>query len=1215
MKDFVHLHLHTEYSLLDGLARINKLVDIVKERGWSAVAITDHGNMHGAIKFFEACVQKGIKPIIGEEFYVCHDMHSRSNREDTGHLILLAKNNTGYQNLLKLSSLAYLEGMYYKPRIDYKLLEKHSEGLICLSACLAGHIAQYILKRQFDEADKLALWFKSVFKDDFYLEIQNHNLMEDKQVILKLTEMSERLGIPLVATNDVHYLNKEDSELQDVLMCVQMGKTFDDPERMKYETNEFYLKTYEEMQEALPGYEDALDRTIEIANKCHISIKTKSLREAAENGNELIPDEDKLGATENFIPKYQPDTGESAYEFLSRLAWEGLRKKYSQVPKEFEDRMTMELETIKKLGYVEYFLIVWDYINFAKQNDIPVGPGRGSGAGSLVAYCTGITEVDPMKYELFFDRFINPERVSMPDFDVDFCMDRRREVIEYAKRRYGEDHVSNIVTYGNMQAKNAIKDVARVLRFPYSEVDKITKEIPNKPVKKPPVLKYYFGTTGKEEDKQYIIPELRAFYDEDPQIKKIIDMAIKLEGVPRNISMHAAGVLIAPDPVYDHVPMAKSGDDEITQFDMTELEQLGLLKFDFLGLRTLTDIHKAIKYIKEDYGVEIDFSKMSYDDPAVFELISSGNTEAVFQLESGGMKKFMMELQPTSLEDIIAGISLYRPGPMDFIPRFIKGKKEPESIVYEDPCLEPILSNTYGCIVYQEQVMKIFQVMAGFSLGGADNVRRIMSKKKPEKLPPEKKRFIYGETDPTGKKAPIPGALALGHDEKVAEKVFDQMAKFAGYAFNKSHAAAYAYVSYQTGYLKAHYEKEYLTAVLNNRITNADAVKKYTNYARKEGFEILPPDINKSFTEFKVENDGIRFGLGALKHVGTGLIDSIVEEREKNGEFKDIEDFLRRITSSSLNKKSMETLILSGAFSCFGVYRSQLMDVFQAYMDMINNDRKHKATGQFSMFDTFEEETKSVNSIQFPNIKEYNKETLLRYEKEFVGIYLSGHPLDDYLDKYDQFNFTSDMIASLKVDSDMEQSEDEELNNESFSDGYYGTEEEELDQNNEVQDGQQVLGGGIITNIKKVNTKSGNMAFVTIEDIYGTYDVMLFSKLYARYKDIAKEDTLVTVKGKLSIRDGKSPVVIAESLTPWEKPLQVAQNSTVYLRFDTKDIDLYDKVKKITSSYPGKSSVIIKCTSSNKAFSFNTKVDVNNYLKNELIGLLGEENVIIKVQS
>lgn len=1208
MKEFVHLHVHTEFSLLDGLARINKLVDIVKERGWRAVAITDHGNMYGAIKFFEACVQKGIKPIVGEEFYVTHDMKSRSNREDTGHLILLAKNNKGYENLLKLSSYAYLDGMYYKPRIDYKLLEQYSEGLICLSACVAGHIPQYILKHQYEEAEKLALWFKNLFKDDFYLEIQNHYIPEEKIVLEKLTEMSEKLDIPLVATNDVHYLYKEDAELQDVMMCVQMGKTIDDPDRFRFETQELYLKTYEEMEEVLPGYQDALDRTIEIADKCNISIKTKSLREAAEGGNNLVPDEDKLGATENFIPKYIPDTGETSFEFLSRLAWEGLARNYTNPPKEYEERLEMELTTINKLGYVEYFLIVWDYINFARENDIPVGPGRGSGAGSLVAYCTGITQVDPMKYDLFFDRFINPERVSMPDFDVDFCMDRRREVIEYAKRRYGSDHVSNIVTFGNMQAKNAIKDVARVLRFPYSEVDKITKLIPGKPVKKPPVLKYYFGKTGDPKNDEFAISELVRMYEEDDQIKKIVDMAIKIEGVPRNVSMHAAGVLIAPDPVYDHVPMAKSGDDEVTQFDMTELEHLGLLKFDFLGLRTLTDIHKTIQYVKEDYGVTIDFSKMSYDDPAVFQLISSGDTEAVFQLEGGGMKKFMKDLQPTCLEDIIAGISLYRPGPMDFIPKFIKGKREPDKIFYEDPCLVPILGTTYGCIIYQEQVMKIFQVMAGFSLGGADNVRRIMSKKKPEKLPPEKEKFIHGWTDPTGVKKPIPGALALGHDQKVAETVFDQMAKFAGYAFNKSHAAAYAYVSYQTGYLKAHYEIEYLTAVLNNRINNIDTIKKYTNYARKKGFEILPPDINKSVTEFRVENGNMRFGLGGLKGVGTGLIDEIVKERNANGEFKSLEDFLRRVKANTLNKKSMESLILSGAFSCFGGYRSQYMDVYPAYMDMISVDRKTRATGQFSIFDTFEEASVNVNQIELPNIKEYSKDAILKFEKNICGIYLSGHPLDDYLDKYDSYNFSSEMFADIQSDEDLEG------DGEGYSASYSQDEEGEGGvEEDVVKDGMSVTGGGIIVAVKKI-IKTSTMAIITIEDTYGTFDCMIFAKTYERYRDLIEEDKMVTVRGRVSIREGKSPVVVVDTIIPWENKMVelVSTDKKVYLRFDTKNIDVYSTVKRIAATYPGNSSVIVKCSSTGQAFGFSAKVDPNNYLLNEFIGLLGEENVIVK---
>lgn len=1191
MKEFVHLHVHTEFSLLDGLCRINKLVDIVKERGWRAVAITDHGNMYGVIKFYEACINAGIKPIIGSEFYITHDMHSHSNASDTGHLILIAKNDVGYQNLLKLSSFAFLEGRYYKPRIDYDLLKQYSEGLICLSACLAGHIPQYILKRQFDEAKKLALWFKDVFQDDFYLEIQNHYLPEDQEVLVHLTKLSQELGIKLVATNDCHYLNKEDNELQDVLMCVQMGKTFDDPDRLKFDTQEFYVKTYEEMLEVLPGYEEALENTIEIADKCDVTIRTKSLRESG------APERYWLGASENFIPAYRPDTGEEPFAFLSRLAWEGLEKNYTEIPQEYRDRLSMELEIINRLGFVEYFLVVWDYINFARQNNIPVGPGRGSGAGSLVAYTTGITQVDPMKYDLYFDRFINPERVSMPDFDVDFCMDRRGEVIEYAKRRYGADHVANIVTFGNMQAKNAIKDVARVLRFPYSEVDKITKEIPDKPLKKPPVLGCYFGTTGKEADKQFLIPELRQMYDEDEMIKKIVDMAIKLEGVPRNMSMHAAGVLISPDSVYTYVPLAKSGEDVVTQFDMTELEHLGLLKMDFLGLRTLTDIHKAIQYVEENHGVVIDFTKMSYDDPAVFELISSGNTEAVFQLESGGMKKFMKDLQPTSLEDIIAGISLYRPGPMDFIPKFIEGKRNPASISYEDPCLEPILNATYGCIVYQEQVMKIFQVMGGFSLGGADNVRRIMSKKKPQLLPPEEEKFIYGAPAKDGKKE-IAGALKLGHTEPVSRKVFAQMAKFAGYAFNKSHAAAYAYVAYQTGYLKAHYEAEYLTAVLNNRISNADLVKRYTNYARKEGFAVYPPDINKSRTEFRVENGNIRFGLGALKHVGTGVIDTIIAERNAGGVFTSFEDFVNRCVST-VNKRLLESLIVSGSFDQFGVARSQLMAVYEIVLDRAIHDKKNRATGQFSMFESFQDVAKSVNVVEYPKIKEFNKETLLKYEKEYVGIYLSGHPLDDYLEKFDNFNFTSDMISTEETEPELQEGLPEEEQIASFD---------------QVHDGQSVYCGGVVTAIKKIMTKSGNMAFLTVEDIYGTFDVMLFPKHFTKYKDIAVEDSLLSVKGKVSLRPGKSPVIIAESLSAWEKKQQESNKveRKLYLRFDTKDIDIYDRVKRILATYPGESPVIIKCVTENKAFSYHATVDINNYLENELCGLLSEQNVIIK---
>ena len=793
----------------------------------------------------------------------------------------------------------------------------------------------------------------------------------------------------------------------------------------------------------------------------------------------------------------------------------------------------------------------------------------------------------------------------MPDFDVDFCTDRRGEVIEYAKRRYGFDHVSNIATYGNMQAKNAIRDVSRVLRYPLSETDKITKEIPLKPVKKPPVLKYYFGTTGKEEDKQYIIPELRRLYEEDEMVKKIVDMAIKLEGVPRNISMHAAGVLIAPDPVYDHVPMAKSGNDVITQFDMLELEHLGLLKMDFLGLITLTDIHKALKYIKENHGVEIDFAKMDYNDPKVFELISSGNTDSVFQLDGSGMKKFMKDLQPSCLEDVIAGISLYRPGPMDFIPRFIEGKRNPEKIVYDDPCLEPVLKTTYGCIVYQEQVMKIFQVMAGYSLGGADNVRRIMGKKQVEKIQFEKEKFLNGYVDPTGQKPPIPGALALGHDKDVSIKIFDQMAKFAGYAFNKSHAAAYAYVAYQTAYLKTYYEVEFLTAVLNNRIASADNVKKFTNYARKEGFEILPPDINKSNTLFKTENGNIRFGLGALKNVGTAVTDYIMQEREKNGEFKSFEDFISRCAcaESGINKRTLEALILSGAFSSFGKYRSQLMDVYPLIMERTIADKKKKATGQFSIFDTFEEESAVVNSVEYPKIKEYNKETLLKNEKAYAGIYLSGHPLDDYIEKYDSFTFTSDMFDNLSQEGE-----------ENFEQEDFGEELNSFDSEDSLKDGQQVVCGGQIVEVSKKLTKSGNMCFLQIEDIYGTFEVIVFAKAYNKYKDLLVEDGLVTIRGKVSLRPGSNPVILAESVSSWQKKEEENNISEkkLYLRFDTKDPDVYGKVKTIVSSYPGESQIVVKCNSSGSAFAFSSKVDINNYLINELIGLLGEANVVLK---
>ena len=1192
MKDFVHLHVHTEYSLLDGLARIKKLVKITKERGWKAVAMTDHGNMFGTMKMYEACIEAGIKPIIGCEFYICHDHLNKTGREDTGHLILLAKNNTGYHNLLKLISIAFVDGMYYKPRIDYKLLEKYHEGIICLSACLAGHLQKFILQRRFDEARELAIWFKNLFGDDFYIEIQNHNLPEDNEVIIGQTKLANELGIKLVATNDVHYLNKEDSELQDTLMCVAMHKFVDETDRLKFETNEFYYKTYEEMLEALPGYEEALNNTLEIADKCEVILQTKSLGEK--------PNVDKkyaLSPSKNFIPSYVPDTGETTYDFLKRMAYEGLAKLYPKVTTELVNRIEEELALIKKQGFVEYFLIVWDYINFARNNGIPVGPGRGSGVGSLVAYCIGITKVDPIKYNLFFERFINPERVSMPDFDVDFCKDRRTEVIEYVKRKYGADHVAGIVTFGSMKAKNALRDIGRVLRVPLADVNRLTKEIPNFPPdglkRNEPVLKYYFGREEGAEFEKFIIPELKQAYEEDDLIKKMVDMAIKVEGVPRNCGMHAAGVLIAPQAVSDFVPLARNGDEIVTEFDMIEIEQLGLLKMDFLGLVTLTDIKKALDYVKENYNIDIDFYNMEYDDPKVFELISEGKTDAVFQLESAGMKRFMKELEPNCMDDIIAGISLFRPGPMDSIPDFIKNKKDPLSIVYDDPCLKNILDITYGCIVYQEQVMKITQVMAGYSLGQADNMRRIMSKKKVEKIAHERIKFIDGYDD--GKNN-IPGAVKLGHSREAAEKVFDKMAEFAKYAFNKSHAAAYAYLSYQTAYLKTYYEVELITAVLNNRITNLDEVKKYTAFAKKEGIEVLAPDINKSNTYFKTENKNIRFGLAALKGVGSAVIDEIIKERDANGEFKSFEDFISRATIPVLNKRVLESLIVSGAFDCFGKHRSQLMAVYGVAVDRAIRDTKNKKTGQFSMFDCFTDMKQEFNSLDWPDIKEYNKETLLKFEKEIVGIYISGHPLDNYLEYYDRFNLTADML----------------LPNEDETEGDYDNNDDEAVYE-QVYDGMKVTCGGIIVEKRKIMKDGKELAFVKLEDINGTIEVSFFANVYPRYKNLIEEDNMITVKGRISLRNG-TPTVTAEEVIPWRRKDEVVEENNIeklYLKFDTKDIDLFAKVSSSLKNYPGDMEVIIKCTSTNKPFSYNIKVSAENYLLNELYGLLGTQNVKI----
>lgn len=1183
---FVHLHVHTEFSLLDGAAKIKQLVALSAERGNKAVAITDHGNMYGTLQFYTECLSHGIKPIIGSEFYVCEDHKQRGGKPVLNHLILLAKNNEGYKNLLKLSSISFVDGFYYKPRIDYNLLEQYHEGIICLSACLAGSIPQMILQNRLEDAEKLALRLKGLFGDDFYLEIQNHGIEEQKIVMVELAKMSKKLGIKLVATNDVHYINKEDAEMQDVLMCVQMGKQIDDPDRLKFQTQEFYLKTYEEMALAFQGYEEALETTVEIADKCDVVIKSKLHGELGLDEKYVLP------ASKNYIPQYQPENGMTCFEFLKDMTYKGLYKKYKNVTPEILERAESELTIIHDLGFVEYFLVVWDYINYARNHDIPVGPGRGSGAGSIVAYAISITLIDPLKYDLIFERFIHKERVSMPDFDVDFDYDRRGEVIEYVRRRYTNSNVALIVTFGTMAAKNALRDVARVLRMPYSEVDKISKEIPDKlpeGIKKPPVLKYYFGVTGKPENDKYIVPALKKMYDEDQFLRRIVDMAVKLEGFPRNTSTHAAGVLIAPDRVDNFVPLSRNGEDITTQYNMIELEQLGLLKMDFLGLRTLTDIDKAIKYVEKIHGVKIDFYDMEYDDPKVYELISSGDTDAIFQLESAGMKKFMKELKPDCLEDIIAGVSLYRPGPMDSIPRYVKNKQNPDKIVYAHPCLEPILNVTYGCIVYQEQVMKVLQVMGGYTMGQADNVRRIMGKKKVEKMAYEREKFINGWKDPSGK-SDIPGAVALGVPREVAEQVFSEMESFASYAFNKSHAAAYAHLSYQTAYLRCYYEIEFLTAVLNNRITNADEIKKYVTYTRKQGHEVYPPDINKSETYFSVENGKLRFGLGALKNVGVQLMEDVIAERTNNGPFKSFDDFINRVSPQALNKRCIEALILSGAFDTFGKSRSQLMAVYEIAVDKVSKDRKSKAKGQFSLFDNME--LKSQDETQFPDIREFNRETKLKFEKDILGVYISGHPLEEYMDKYKDFTLTSDMLEPETIE-----------------------EEDETKYIYSLKDGTPVTCGGILSKVKKHITKADKkeMAMITLEDIYGTIDVMAFPKVYTKYKDVLKEDDLFTITGRISIRDGEAPVVMAESFVRWSAPAlkEEQKNQKLCLKFDMQNKALYDKVYDTLLSYKGNSEVFSKCTTTEKKYKMPLKVNVVNHLINELNGLIGEENVIV----
>lgn len=1157
-KPFVHLHLHTEYSLLDGATRIDTLFDACKEKNMPAVAITDHGNMYGAYHFYCLAKKKGIKPIIGCEFYMADDLTVKSGdvKREFNHLVLIAKNNTGYKNLVKLNSIGFVDGYYYKPRIDFKTLSQHSEGLICLSACIAGQLPRLLRDGMWEEARKLVRQYKELFGEDYYIELQDHGIADEIYVMPKLIKIAEEFGVELVATNDVHYLKESDAEMQDILLCVQTGKFFDDPGRMRFEGTQFYLKDYDEMAEKFSYVPQALENTLKIAEKCNVSIEKKPL-----------------------LPPYKPDNGMTPYEFLKDLLEKGLKRRYKEITPEIRQRADYELEVVSKMGFVEYYLIVWDFINYAHEHGIPVGPGRGSGAGSIIAYAIGITQVEPLRYGLIFERFLNPERVSMPDFDIDFCMDRRGEVIDYVIEKYTKPRVAQIVTFGRMKAKNAVKDVCRVLRVPYAEGDKITKLIPLNAT-----LKNAFGLDGKNEG----VPELMEIY-KDYSMKRVIDLAIALEDMPRQTGMHAAGVVICREDLSDNVPLQRSGDDITTQYNMKEVEELGLLKMDFLGLRTLTDIDKTIKIVKETTGEEFDFEDCQYDDPNVFELIASGNTDAVFQLESGGMKRVMKDLKPDCLEDIIAGISLYRPGPMQFIPDYIKGKRDPKSVHYAHPMLEPILGVTNGCMVYQEQVMQICRSLAGYSYGQADEVRRAMGKKKMDVMALHRNYFINGKVNDNGE-VEIEGAVRRGVPKETAELLFDQMYAFAQYAFNKSHAAAYAYVSYQTAYCKRYHPVEYLAAVLNNRITNIDDIKKYIAYGKENNIDFLPPDINKSGVSFTVENGKIRFALAAIKNIGSGSMEKIVEERKTRGDFVSLEDFLKRVESQYLNKRLVENLIKSGAFDCFKVSRAQMVSVFEPLMEMVYADKKKKESGQFSMFDLVENAAPAVVALPKSNIKEFPNKLKLSYEKEVLGLYVSGNPLDEYREKLKAFTFNTGMVAFSEDDDDFESS-----------------------QKQSDWEGKEVSLAGVLEELKKIATRSGKtMAVGRLEDLHGSIELTFSPWYYEKIiKDKVEQDSVVTVTGKISFRQDKASLLV-DKLEVWsEQKMAETDKNTVseklYLKMPFKDNELYAKLSAVLKEYAGDIPVILVIDGDRLGMPY--KVRKNNGLIYELSDVLGEDNV------
>ena len=1117
MSDFVHLHIHSEFSLLDGANRIKDLPVRAKELGMKAMAITDHGVMYGVIDFYKACKKEGIKPIIGCEVYVAP--RSRLNKEPNidnkyNHLILLAKDNQGYKNLSKLVSIGFTEGYYYKPRIDLEVLEKYHEGLICLSGCLAGSVNQALLNGQNEKAEEIALWHKKVFGEDYYIEIQNNGIKEQVLANQKLIQLARKLDIPIVATNDAHYLKKEDAYNHEILLCIQTGKRMSDEDRMKFDTDELYVKSPQEMSDYFSAFPDAIENTVKIADKCNVEF---------EFGHTILPNYD--------VPPQYP----THYDFLKELCDKGLKKRYGEHPSdEILKRAEYEIGIIKKMGYVDYYLIVWDFIHYAKSQGIPVGPGRGSGAGSILAYAIEITDIDPMKYGLLFERFLNPERISMPDFDVDFCYERRQEVIDYVSEKYGHDHVSQIITFGTMAAKMVIRDVARVLDYPYADADKLAKMIPNEihiTIKK-----------ALEQNK-----ELEEAYENDEQVHKILDIAMALEGMPRQASTHACGVVITKEPVDTYVPLYVRDGQISTQYIMTTLEELGLLKMDFLGLRTLTVIQDTINLVEKGRGIKVEFDK-DMADPKVYKLWQDGNTSGIFQFESQGMTNFMKELKPDCLEDLIAGVSLYRPGPMDQIPRYIKGKQNPGHNEYTHPRLEPILNVTYGCMVYQEQVMQIVRDLAGYSLGRADLVRRAMGKKKLDVMAKEREVFINGQVDENGNVI-VPGCVRNGIDAESANKIFDEMAEFAKYAFNKSHAACYAVVAYRTAYLKAYYPAEFMASMLNSFLGNLDKVPEYIDECKRLGIEILKPDINKSSAKFTVEgiNSGddskaqigkIRFGLGSIKNVGLQPVNNIIAERDANGPFKSFTDFCERVSGEAVNKKCIESLIKAGTFSEFPETRATLLASFELITDTIQSYNKKGMNGQVSMFDlgNTEEDQNNLNEVKYnyKELPEMSEKELLSMEKEMLGIYVSGHPLE---------KIRNQIIATTNISS-AQMKEIDEINS-------ISEDEENSDirvkERNRFVDGQEVKIAGIITSVKKKYTKNNKiMAFITLEDLYGSAEIIVFEPTYLKAQNILVEENIVIIDGRLSVREDDATKIVAREIRNFEenKPKMLILNIT-----------------------------------------------------------------------